>query len=93
MGETLYVSPDKGASSGTYINQVGNTTSNYVGMSHGSQNWYSKFFFKATLANSTVSETYRFRSQRQNVNGDTIPSESSYTSLYSRFVGTMGYTV
>ena len=93
VGETLYVSPDKWGSSGLYVNQVGNTTSQYVGISHGQQNWYSKFFFKATLANTTASETYRFMGDRENVNGDTNPSESTYSSLYSRFVGTMGYTV
>ena len=93
VGETLFVSPDKWGSSGLYLNQVGNTTSQYVGMSYGSQTWYSKFSFRATLANTTSSETYRIMADRENVNGDTFPSESTYSSLYSRFVGTMGYTV
>ena len=93
VGETVYYSPDRGLSAGTYLSrirfvaQVSQTT---YGNQYSATDSVHVF---VEGAKSTASETYRLQGQVDRVNNDFTPTESRYSVGYSSFTGSIGYNV
>jgi len=94
VGETVFYSPDRGTSAGTYLSRI-RKAAICNAVSYGNSTSVSSFttHISIDVAKSTASETYRLRGLVDRVNTDFTPSETRYVANYTSFVGTIGYRV